>query len=163
MFPGQGTTIILFQPDGPCNTNKIKKFIKVFFYQYSGKIQKSCSTNHKRASVIVASPHLCQLKQARLYLLLYLVFTIYHIYVADKGMKPKSVKLPQKVSAAGKRSLSIIHVHCRLCILYNKSMSCIQPCRKPNTVHLTVCREKILECSSSHKVWWQLLQVWLED
>jgi hypothetical protein len=38
---------------------------------------------------------------------------IYHIYQTE--MKRKPVKLQQKVSA-GKRSLSIIYVHCRLCI-----------------------------------------------
>jgi hypothetical protein len=32
----------------------------------------------------------------------------------------KTQKLPQKVSD-GKRSQSIIHVHCRLCILYSQS------------------------------------------
>jgi hypothetical protein len=38
---------------------------------------------------------------------------IYHIY--QPGMKSKPVKLPEKATA-GKRSLSIIHAHCRLCI-----------------------------------------------
>jgi hypothetical protein len=64
---------------------------------------------------------------------------IYPIY--KTGMKRKLVKLPQKVSA-GKRTLSIIHVPCRLCTVGAQSIACAQSIAH-SYIGDSICKKKL--------------------